>query len=132
MNPVWGGHSCPPPLKLTLPFSALSFVKGSQARNEQSLGSVRRDASTAEQADHERKIQRQSGGQECPPHTNVVLDSLAGPLAQRLEQWTHNPLVPGSNPGGPTNSTAHSPARPRQTIPRRCRSARTAVYPIRM
>src|SRR5215471_2884062 len=25
-----------------------------------------------------------------------------GPLAQRLEQWTHNPLVPGSNPGGPT------------------------------
>jgi hypothetical protein len=27
-----------------------------------------------------------------------------GPLAQRLEQWTHNPLVPGSNPGGPTNT----------------------------
>src|SRR5581483_1980185 len=26
-----------------------------------------------------------------------------GPVAQRLEQWTHNPLVPGSNPGGPTN-----------------------------
>jgi hypothetical protein len=26
-----------------------------------------------------------------------------GPLAQRLEQWTHNPLVPGSNPGGPTS-----------------------------
>src|SRR5437879_11647541 len=25
-----------------------------------------------------------------------------GPLAQRLEQRTHNPLVPGSNPGGPT------------------------------
>src|SRR6185437_1872688 len=25
-----------------------------------------------------------------------------GPVAQRLEQWTHNPLVPGSNPGGPT------------------------------
>ena len=27
----------------------------------------------------------------------------AGPVAQRLEQRTHNPLVPGSNPGGPTN-----------------------------
>src|ERR1051326_266868 len=27
-----------------------------------------------------------------------------GPLAQRLEQWTHNPLVPGSNPGGPTKN----------------------------
>ena len=25
-----------------------------------------------------------------------------GPVAQRLEQRTHNPLVPGSNPGGPT------------------------------
>ena len=27
----------------------------------------------------------------------------SGPIAQRLEQGTHNPLVPGSNPGGPTN-----------------------------
>ena len=26
---------------------------------------------------------------------------LRGPVAQRLEQGTHNPLVPGSNPGGP-------------------------------
>jgi hypothetical protein len=25
-----------------------------------------------------------------------------GPIAQRLEQQTHNLLVPGSNPGGPT------------------------------
>ena len=25
-----------------------------------------------------------------------------GPVAQRLEQWTHNPLVAGSNPAGPT------------------------------
>ena len=29
---------------------------------------------------------------------------LSGPIAQRLEQRTHNPLVPGSNPGGPTKS----------------------------
>ena len=28
-----------------------------------------------------------------------------GPVAQRLEQWTHNPLVAGSNPAGPTNYT---------------------------
>ena len=27
----------------------------------------------------------------------------SGPIAQRLEQATHNRLVPGSNPGGPTN-----------------------------
>ncbi len=26
----------------------------------------------------------------------------AGPVAQRLEQWTHNPLVVGSNPTGPS------------------------------
>ena len=30
-----------------------------------------------------------------------------GPLAQWLEQGTHNPLVVGSNPTGPTNSTAY-------------------------
>src|ERR1700694_5711382 len=28
----------------------------------------------------------------------------AGPLAQRLEPRTHNPLVVGSNPTGPTNT----------------------------
>ncbi len=27
-----------------------------------------------------------------------------GPIAQRLEQSTHNALVPGSNPGGPTRT----------------------------
>jgi hypothetical protein len=27
-----------------------------------------------------------------------------GPVAQRLEQRTHNPLVLGSNPSGPTTS----------------------------
>jgi hypothetical protein len=30
---------------------------------------------------------------------------LGGLVAQRLEQRTHNPLVPGSNPGGPTTVT---------------------------
>ena len=28
---------------------------------------------------------------------------MEGPVAQRLEQGTHNPLVGGSNPSGPTN-----------------------------
>ena len=32
----------------------------------------------------------------------ALFASGAGPVAQRLEQGTHNPLVPGSNPGGPT------------------------------
>src|SRR5437588_9557148 len=31
-----------------------------------------------------------------------LLYRLTGPVAQRLEQGTHNPLVPGSNPGGPS------------------------------
>ena len=30
-----------------------------------------------------------------------------GPIAQRLEQATHNRLVPGSNPGGPTSPTRY-------------------------
>ena len=29
------------------------------------------------------------------------IDHGVGSIAQRLEQGTHNPLVPGSNPGGP-------------------------------
>jgi hypothetical protein len=29
---------------------------------------------------------------------------MSGPVAQRLEQGTHNPLVGGSNPSGPTKS----------------------------
>ena len=34
--------------------------------------------------------------------------SCSGPVAQWLEQRTHNPLVPGSSPGRPTNqSTAN-------------------------
>jgi hypothetical protein len=32
-----------------------------------------------------------------------------GPVAQRLEQRTHNPLVLGSNPSGPTNLSAQFP-----------------------
>jgi hypothetical protein len=34
----------------------------------------------------------------------VIHSSTVGPLAQRLEQRTHNPLVEGSNPSGPTIS----------------------------
>src|SRR5947199_8077358 len=30
-----------------------------------------------------------------------LVPQKSGPVAQRLEQGTHNPLVPGSNPGGP-------------------------------
>jgi hypothetical protein len=36
-----------------------------------------------------------------------MLDWVRGPIAQRLEQQTHNLLVPGSNPGGPTNRINH-------------------------
>src|SRR5712664_3062890 len=32
-----------------------------------------------------------------------------GPVAQRLEQRTHNPLVVGSNPTGPTTSPRSNP-----------------------
>jgi hypothetical protein len=33
---------------------------------------------------------------------NRLSEGGTGLVAQRLEQRTHNPLVPGSNPGGPT------------------------------
>src|SRR5437762_1829168 len=33
---------------------------------------------------------------------DVRASARHGPVAQRLEQGTHNPLVPGSNPGGPS------------------------------
>jgi hypothetical protein len=36
----------------------------------------------------------------CAPTYELVV--VKGPIAQRLEQGTHNPLVPGSNPGGPS------------------------------
>jgi hypothetical protein len=32
---------------------------------------------------------------------NLIYYQKTGPVAQRLEQWTHNPLVVGSNPTGP-------------------------------
>src|SRR4051794_9409921 len=38
--------------------------------------------------------------------SGVTDPSFVGPLAQRLEQRTHNPLVEGSNPSGPTNFTS--------------------------
>ena len=36
---------------------------------------------------------------------SIVAEAGFGPVAQRLEQWTHNPLVQGSNPCGPTNNS---------------------------
>ena len=32
------------------------------------------------------------------------MSARVGPVAQRLEQRTHNPLVLGSNPSGPTKN----------------------------
>src|SRR5438132_1106157 len=37
---------------------------------------------------------------------DVRASARHGPVAQRLEQGTHNPLVPGSNPGGPSPESA--------------------------
>ena len=34
---------------------------------------------------------------------NKLRNALSGPVAQRLEQSTHNALVAGSNPAGSTN-----------------------------
>jgi hypothetical protein len=37
----------------------------------------------------------------------VCETQLVGPVAQRLEQQTHNLLVVGSNPTGPTSKVSH-------------------------
>jgi hypothetical protein len=39
------------------------------------------------------------------PRGQTITVSFLGPIAQRLEQATHNRLVTGSNPVGPTNSS---------------------------
>ena len=39
-----------------------------------------------------------------------------GSIAQRLEQGTHNPLVPGSNPGGPTSLKTEVPKDQAETL----------------
>ncbi len=36
----------------------------------------------------------------------LLINNSSGPLAQRLEQRTHNPLVGGSNPSGPISRRA--------------------------
>src|SRR5271170_7820246 len=50
---------------------------------------------------------------KSPKSYKINALALVGPVAQRLEQRTHNPLVPGSNPGGPTklprSQAAHTP-----------------------
>src|SRR5579884_4292459 len=42
-------------------------------------------------------------------YPNPARRNELGPVAQRLEQRTHNPSVPGSNPGGPFLSAASPP-----------------------
>jgi hypothetical protein len=40
----------------------------------------------------------------------IILIAVDGPIAQRLEQATHNRLVGGSNPSGPTIGSFGNPA----------------------
>src|SRR6267378_3749418 len=56
-------------------------------------------------------------------HVLYDIRSLKGPLAQRLEQRTHNPLVLGSNPRGPTIRVNVQPIATRSV-----RSARISPY----
>jgi hypothetical protein len=49
------------------------------------------------------KTNRRSGKNSVPLETPILL--VRGPIAQRLEQGTHNPLVVGSNPTGPKRVT---------------------------
>ncbi len=42
----------------------------------------------------------------CKSHISCHATQTLGAVAQRSEQRTHNPLVPGSNPGGPISTYA--------------------------
>jgi hypothetical protein len=47
-------------------------------------------------------------GAMVPNHYKIGTLPRVGPVAQRLEQRTHNPLVLGSNPSGPTTAKKRS------------------------
>src|SRR5262245_8687076 len=53
------------------------------------------------------------GSTKLTGSTGIGLNRRCGPVAQRLEQGTHNSLVPGSNPGGPSRiaQARHAPER---------------------
>ena len=57
-----------------------------------------------------------------------MLNWAYGPVAQRLEQQTHNLLVPGSNPGGPTNILRSRQSSTHSLIPH-FSSHRLLLYP---
>lgn len=42
------------------------------------------------------------------PYKTIKMAVLYGSVAQGLEQGTHNPLVVGSKPTGPTNNTLNN------------------------
>ena len=65
----------------------------------------------------EKKVNKGERGELSPlfPGRNAVIDfcncgDSRGPVAQRLEQWTHNPLVEGSNPSGPNSQPTENKA----------------------
>src|ERR1700736_2085880 len=53
--------------------------------------------------------------------------SFGGPIAQRLEQGTHNPLVAGSNPAGPKRLTKDIPTRDTYNKPGRTLTSTTRI-----
>jgi PH (Pleckstrin Homology) domain-containing protein len=54
-----------------------------------------------------------------------------GPVAQWSEQGTHNPLVPGSNPGGPTHGGPLTGCGPPISGKMTCVHPETVTYPAR-
>jgi hypothetical protein len=54
-------------------------------------------------ADAESQCTETDKWHEVPTHHTASNVTMEGPVAQRLEQGTHNPLAGGSNPSGPTN-----------------------------
>ena len=80
---VWGGHSCPPPLRLILTFRIAEVVgyvarqRQAQSLNEerwvQSNGNINRNGNRNGNRNSNSNGNRNGGGQECPPHTLIPL-----------------------------------------------------------
>jgi hypothetical protein len=71
---------------------------------------------------------RLEGQEEAPRYAGF---SYRGPVAQRLEQRTHNPSVPGSNPGGPfcSRTATRQPHYSTCHVCRTCRECACGAYP---
>jgi len=68
MTMMWGGHSCPPPLRLVFDFQKFGRSEGLN-KSVQIESKTENQKSKTKNQKLKPKINFKGGGQECPPHT---------------------------------------------------------------